>query len=280
MREYTHKVTDVIEDKTRLLDYAIGVFPLLPTKSSVKKAIKRRELWIDNVQGYSGDYIRQGMTIYHRIPQEEVAELIDIDIAYEDDFLLIVNKPPGILSSGQGKVSIQKALIQRQWDSIIEDAYLFPKLIHRLDRDTSGLLIAAKTKSTHLALSQMLEAHAIKKKYAAIVEGCPKSPLWIDDPIDGQEAMTNITSVKKLQTKDTTSLCTIELVTGRTHQIRVHMKGIGHPIVGDHIYNKEGISFGRGLFLQASSIRFNHPETSDIIEVEVPLHKKFEKYKR
>lgn len=274
---YKHTVVK-LTDHTRLSDYLTGVFPLLTTRKSIKKAISRKEIFVDGEIGYSGDYVRLGQLIEHRKTIEEIfSSIFTLHILYEDEYVIVVNKPPGIKTSGQGAATIEKALIAYGNNSNQEDALLSPQLIHRLDRDTCGVLIAAKTKSALDHLSLLMTEKNIRKEYIAIVEGNPIQK-YIDTDIDDKPALTEILSSKILQTKDQASFVKIKLHTGRTHQIRIHLERIGCPIVGDQIYNASGLTFGRGLFLQAIKVEFIHPFKNEIITIECNPHKKFLKY--
>lgn len=275
---FEHIVEITPEEKTRLSDYLTGIFPLLTTRKSIKKALSRKEIFVDGNTGYSGDYVLEGQIIEHRKTIEEVpSSIFTLHVLFEDEYVIVANKPPGIKTSGQGSATIEKALIAYGNNSSQVDALLSPQLIHRLDRDTCGVLIAAKTKSALDHLSEQMTNKKISKEYIAIVEGNPDQ-RFIDLDIDNKSALTEIISTETLHTKDQTSLIRINLHTGRTHQIRKHLKAIGCPIVGDQIYNENGVSFGRGLFLQAIKIDFLHPFNNEIISVVSQPHKKFLKY--
>jgi len=125
----------------------------------------------------------------------------------------------------------------------------------------------------------MIEQNQLTKEYSLIVEGHFDQEIkYLDDDIDEKSAKTEVLSVQYLDTKDSSSYIRVRLHTGRTHQIRKHFSGCGHPIIGDDLYNKDGLSFGRGLFLMSDNLEFLHPITKKHIEVKVVLHNKFLKY--
>ena len=278
-RHFSHTVPSELHGQHRLSRYIVGKFPFLETGSAAKKAIKKKEIRINGRVGASGDWVIAGAKLEY-ISQFEEHLQIDpaINIVYEDDHLLILNKPPGLLSSGNSNKSLQSML--RSYPSTDKEGALFyPYLIHRLDRQTCGLIIAARTIDARRRLGKMVEHHKIVKEYSLIVEGhLGVNMKFIEERIDDKEAKTEVLSITHLPTKDASSYIRVRLHSGRTHQIRRHFLSIGHPIVGDDIYNKDGLSFGRGLFLMADYLEFEHPAAGEQIELKVDLHAKFSKY--
>ena len=213
-------------------------------------------------------------------------ENIPIDIVYEDEDMLIINKESGMVvhpAPGHYTGTLVNALLYK-FD--LEGDSIRPGIVHRLDKDTSGLMMVAKNEKMHDILSKMIKDKEVKRCYVALVEGIINHDTGtIDAPIgrdkydrqkqaideNGKEAITHFKVVKKY--KDAT-LVECKLETGRTHQIRVHMKYIGHPIVNDPVYNKKS-SNSFGQMLHSKSIEFIHPKTKEKIFFEVEPPKEF-----
>jgi len=238
-KKYNHIVEKVDANNCRLRNYALGLFPLLETNSAVKKAINRKELLVNDKVGETGTILKNGDVLTF-IPQSLTIATdtrYNLAIVFEDDHLLILNKPPGLLSSGNNRISLQSMLKQHESSSDISDLP-FPYLIHRLDRATSGLIIAAKSISARRRFDEMLQNNEIEKEYALICEGVlAESDRFYESMIDNKVAKTEVLSALPLSTKDKTSLVRVKLHTGRTHQIRKHFHEAEHPLVGDAIYN-------------------------------------------
>jgi 23S rRNA pseudouridine1911/1915/1917 synthase len=214
-------------------------------------------------------------------------ENIPLHILYEDDHLIAVNKPAGmVVHPGPGN-----------WSSTFVNALLFhcsnlpgsntirPGIVHRLDKETSGVLLAAKTVHAHVALTDMFASRTIKKTYHAVCVGVPKE-LEITAPIGRHPANRKLMAVvseggrsahtilKMLHTHGEISTLEIDLKTGRTHQIRVHLKHIGNPVLGDRVYGIDHINKRFGIsrqLLHSSSLHFFHPITGEKKEIVAPL---------
>ncbi len=226
--------------------------------------------------------------------QKEVRpQALPLDIVYEDDDLLIVNKAAGMVvhpAPGHYDDTLVNALLARypalQGSMAVEDD-IRPGIVHRLDRDTSGLLIVAKNAHTQAALVRQMQRHEVVKRYLALVEGVVSLDQGsIDAPIGRnprhrqQMAITSIdsrearTHFRVLTRFNHHSLLLLQLETGRTHQIRVHLQAIGHPVFGDSVYGPDHIPRGISLqrqFLHAYQLSFFHPSTGNIMEFEAPL---------
>jgi len=226
--------------------------------------------------------------------QKEVRpQALPLDIVYEDDDLLIVNKAAGMVvhpAPGHYDDTLVNALLARypalQGSMAVEDD-IRPGIVHRLDRDTSGLLIVAKNAHTQAALVRQMQRHEVVKRYLALVEGIVSLDQGsIDAPIgrnprhrqqmaitsiDSREARTHFRVLRRFNHH---TLLLLQLETGRTHQIRVHLQAIGHPVFGDSVYGPGRIPRGISLqrqFLHAYQLSFFHPSTGNIMEFEVPL---------
>ena len=214
-------------------------------------------------------------------------EEIPLDVVFEDEHLIVINKPPGLVvhpAPGHWKGTFVNALLFHCKGLERTEKDLRPGIVHRLDKDTSGLLVAAKTAASHRKLVEAFASRAVFKEYEAIVSGHP-APQTIDKPIGrdpkdrkkmaalesgGKHARTEI---KPLQTFKEFSLISARLHTGRTHQIRVHLKAIGHPIVGDILYGFKALNVrlaAKRQMLHAKRLKFQHPLTGRLLEFEVP----------
>ncbi len=221
-------------------------------------------------------------------------ENIPLDIVYEDDDVIVVNKPQGMVvhpSAGHPNHTLVNALLFHSPLSTINGQYR-PGIVHRIDKDTSGLLMVAKNDDAHRALSEQLKAKKNLRKYVALVHGRIKENTGvINAPIGRspkdrkkQAVVANgrpaITHFKVLERFADYTLVSCRLETGRTHQIRVHMQYIGHPLVGDPLYGPKKTIHGNGQFLHAQELGFEHPRTHELMIFSAPLPEVFEKILR
>ncbi len=222
-------------------------------------------------------------------PLEVVAQNIPLDIVYEDSDLLVVNKPKGMVvhpAAGNEDGTLVNALLYHCGDSLSGiNGVIRPGIVHRIDKDTSGLLIVAKNDVAHRSLAEQIKAHSFTREYRAVVYGRIKADGTVDAPIArhpqerkrmavvrspaAREAVTHYFVVRHFT--GFTQL-RLRLETGRTHQIRVHMAYIGHPVAGDPVYGpKKVITSLGGQCLHAGLIGFVHPRTGQYMEFEAPL---------
>lgn len=251
-----------------------------------KKVIVNNETVSANYKIKMGDLIEVNDDLNYEINIEK--ENIPLDIVYEDDYLLIVNKESGMVTHpapGHYTKTLVNALLYKFDISSTTD--IRPGIVHRLDKDTSGLMVVAKNEKTHEKLSEMIKNKEVKRHYIALVEGVIQHETGtIDAPIgrdqydrqkmavtdiNGKDSITHFKVLKRYKDK-TLVECILE--TGRTHQIRVHMKYINHPVVNDPIYNKKK-SDDFGQMLHSKSIEFIHPITKKEIYFEVEPPKEF-----
>ena len=222
------------------------------------------------------------------------AQEIPIDIIYEDKDIIVINKPKGMVvhpANGNPDGTLVNAIMAICKDSLSGiGGEIRPGIVHRLDKDTSGLLIVAKNDMAHVKMSEQIKNHEVKKTYIALVRGIVKeNEATIDMPIgrsnsdrkkmavtkNGKNAVTHI---KVLKRYDKYTLLEINIETGRTHQIRVHLAHIGYPVIGDYIYSNGKNEFGIvGQCLHAKSLEFKHPITGRDMKLEAPLPEYFEK---
>ena len=227
-------------------------------------------------------------------PIELIAEDLNLEIVYEDQDVAVVNKPSGMVvhpSLGHGRGTLVNGLMYRIKDLSGINGERRPGIVHRIDKDTSGLLMVAKNDKAHESLSEQLKAKTVKREYVALVHGVIDHHLGkIDAPIgrDAKDRMRHeviengkdaITHFEVLQRFADYTLVKCRLETGRTHQIRVHMRYIGHSLVGDPLYGpRKTNKTDFGQFLHAKSIGFDHPVTGEFMEFEADLPAPFTHY--
>ncbi len=220
------------------------------------------------------------------------AQNIPLEVLYEDNDIIVVNKPKGMVvhpANGNPDGTLVNAIMAICKDSLSGiGGEIRPGIVHRLDKNTSGAIIIAKNDKAHIALSNQLKNHEIKKTYFALVRGIVKeSNATINMPIarskndrkkmavdkNGKEAITHF---KVLERFDDCTLLEVNIETGRTHQIRVHLSHIGYPIIGDDVYSNGKNRWNvKGQCLHAKSLDFKHPITGKQIHIEAPLPKYF-----
>ncbi|MGY5848293.1 RluA family pseudouridine synthase [Salegentibacter sp. HM20] len=267
----------------RLQEYAVSIFTHTPTRSAVKKAIKRGQILLEGEPGQTGDWIEPGQTLQFCEPEitKKIFKL-DLKVVFEDDFLAVVFKPEGIPSSGNYFRSLENALAYNLKSTSAEDALPFPQVVHRLDKPTSGLVIAAKTGAALRGLNSAFEAKEIEKTYFALVEGIISNRQIINRTLEGKISETGLKPLLNfVENSGFLSLLELNPKTGRTHQLRKHLSGLGHPILGDLEYGSRQFDYEKkpGIFLTASALKFHHPITSEVINLSAGLPRKFRKFK-
>ncbi|PRX52168.1 RluA family pseudouridine synthase [Salegentibacter salegens] len=279
----TH-IVPAITEKIRLQEYAVSIFASLPTKSSLKKALKKELILLDGQPAKTSDWIKEGQKIEFLEPEEQNKKVfsLKLEIIFEDEFLAVIHKPAGIPTSGNYFKTVENALAFNLKKSTVKDALPSPLPVHRLDNPTSGILLIAKSKAAQVALNRLFEEKEIQKSYQALVLGTLPTSVTLNDRIEEKEAETSIEVLEHFLLKNENfSLVKAFPKTGRTHQIRIHLSTHGNPIVGDKIYGKtsEFIKKG-GLFLAATGLEFQHPVTKENMAFELSLPKKFVEFKR
>lgn len=259
----THIVPEGISG-IRFSDYAQNIFNSFPTKSGIKKAIKRGELLVGGNIYEAGRWVKPGQRIDHVDLQTKPPKSyhLSLDVVYEDEYIAVINKPAGIVVSGNQFRSIVNALRYNLKPSKEKDVLKWAMPVHRLDYQTSGLLLVAKTTKARIELGKQFENKEIKKRYKAIVIGRIQKSGRIDQEIEGKKAITEFTAIHSVPSLKNKYLSLVDLypLTGRTHQLRIHMADYGFPILGDNIYGTEGMILrGKGLFLCAVELSFKHP---------------------
>ena len=224
------------------------------------------------------------------------AQNIPLEVIHEDEDIIVINKPKGMVvhpANGNPDGTLVNAVMAICKDSLSGiGGEIRPGIVHRLDKDTSGIIIVAKNDKAHINLSEQIKEHKVKKTYIALVRGIVKeNEATIDMPIgrsktdrkkmtvreDGKNAVTNFKVLERFY-EDNCTLLEVKIETGRTHQIRVHLSHIGYPIVGDYVYsngkNKWGI---KGQCLHAKSLKFRHPVTGKNMKIEAELPEYFKR---
>ena len=249
----TH-IAEISLETKRLQDYGVGVFKRITTKSALKKAIKKEMVFVDGKVASTATFIKGGERIEYRYSADNNLETrlkLNLNVIYEDDFLAVINKPAGILVSGNGFKTVANALSQNLKTSPIFDA-VPPQPVHRLDYATTGCLLVGKTNTSIIALNQLFESKKIYKIYYAVTIGRMKPSGTIDLPIDGKTA---ISTFQVLETIASQRFNFLNLV-----KLRKHLLAIGNPILGDATYFlKDLLLTGKGLYLHAHSLEFIHP---------------------
>jgi len=275
----SHLVPEQAEAQ-RLADYAKDIFVHYPTKTSIKKAIKKQQVWVNKEIGSTATWIKGGETIRIQLPENrqlKVMPTLDLKVLHEDEQLVILEKPAGVQVSGNRFVTIANALPEHISPSKAADACT-PWPVHRLDYGTTGVLVIAKTSSSLRSLSEQFQKHSIQKTYYAIGIGQMEQAGSIDFPIDDKAAYTTFAVDQTVPSKRFGQLNLVRLQpkTGRRHQLRKHLAELGHPILGDQVYGKEGLVLkGKGIYLHAHAISCRHPSDAQEVTYRSPLPKKF-----
>lgn len=265
------------------------------SRSQVQQWIKDGDITVNGKKEKANYRLQTGDLVEIEVPEPELPDIepedLHLDIYYEDADVLVVNKPKGMVvhpSNGHFTGTLVNGLMYHCKDLSGINGVLRPGIVHRIDKDTSGLLMVAKNDYAHEKLAAQLSEKTVTRKYFALVHGnTPHEAGTIDAPIgrdpadrqrmavvdNGKDAVTHF---RVLERFDRFTFIECRLETGRTHQIRVHMKYIGHPLAGDPKYGpKKTIDFG-GQALHAGVLGFRHPRTGETLTFEAPLPNDFE----
>lgn len=266
------------------------------SRTNVKRLIENDNILVNNSSQKISYKVQVGDEISIVIPEAKEIELkpqdIKVDIVYEDDSIIVVNKPKGMVvhpAIGNPDGTLVNAIMNICKDSLSGiGGEIRPGIVHRLDKDTTGLLIIAKNDKAHVNLSEQIKNREVKKIYIALVRGIiPENEATINMPIgrstkdrkkmavvkNGKEAVTHFKVLNRFKNY---TLLEIKIDTGRTHQIRVHISEIGYPVVGDMVYSNGKNEFGiQGQMLHAKSLDFKHPITGKQMHLEAELPKYF-----
>ena len=284
----------VVEMQNGRLDKACSEIFSDYSRSQIKQLLDGGNITVNGKTEKAKYKVKSGDVIRLEEPETKTLELrpenIPLDIVYEDDDVIVINKPQGMVvhpAPGHDDHTLVNALLYHCPLSTINGTFR-PGIVHRIDKDTSGLLMVAKNDKAHRFLAEQLKDKTNIREYVAVVHGrIAEDEGTINAPIgrslkdrkkqavvkDGRNAVTHFEVLKRY--RDYTLVkCILE--TGRTHQIRVHMKYIGHPLVGDPLYGPKKTIKGNGQFLHAGKLGFVHPTTGKLLIFEAPLPKIFQ----
>ena len=288
-----HIITVDTENAGERIDKLVFVKCELLSRSAAQKLIDDGNVKVGSVVVTKNYKVKNGDIITVQIPQakplEVTAENIPLDVRYEDDDLLVVNKPKGMVvhpAAGNYEGTLVNALLYHCKGSLSGiNGVIRPGIVHRIDKDTSGLLIVAKNDFAHINLAEQIKYHTFTREYQSVVYGKMKAPEGKVDapigrhPVDRKKMTVTeknsknaVTYYRVIEEFDNFTHLRLKLETGRTHQIRVHMSYLGHPVAGDPVYGpKKVIEYLGGQCLHAGLIGFKHPRDGRYIEVESEL---------
>ncbi|WP_059052200.1 RluA family pseudouridine synthase [Paenibacillus senegalimassiliensis] len=284
-------VVSPAEAKERIDKYVKQQLGEEVSRSQIQLWIEAGNLIVNGASVKANYKLASGDVICLTVPEAEATEIepqdIPLDIYYEDRDVIVVNKQRGMVvhpAPGHGSGTLVNALMFHCHDLSGINGELRPGIVHRIDKDTSGLIMAAKNDKAHASLASQLKAHSVTRKYFALVHGnVSHDQGTVDAPIgrdphdrkmytvierNSKQAVTHFHVVERFGDY---TLLELKLETGRTHQIRVHMKFIGHPLVGDPLYGRsKGIKMN-GQALHAAVLGFEHPEDARYLEYSAPI---------
>lgn len=269
------------------------------SRSRIQGILKNGGVMVNGSTVKANYKVSAGDVIEFQIPEDREPDIepenIPLDIIYEDEDVLVVNKPKGMVvhpSAGHYSGTLVNAIMYHCKDSLSGiNGVLRPGIVHRIDMDTTGLLVVCKNDAAHNFIAEQLSVHSITRKYRAIVyHGMKEESGTVDAPIgrhpvDRKKMAVNhkngkpaVTHYKVLEKIGSFTYIECQLETGRTHQIRVHMASINHPLLGDAVYGPRDSSYHlQGQVLHAMTLGFIHPRTGQYMEFEAPLPEYFEK---
>lgn len=293
------------EEKNQRIDAYLAKKYEDMSRVAVKRLIDEEKILVNNKKTKASYKVQENdeITIEEEKPKEiELkAQNIPLEILYEDNDIIVVNKPKGMVvhpANGNPDGTLVNAVMAICHDSLSGiGGEIRPGIVHRLDKDTSGVIVVAKNDKAHINLSEQIKNHEVEKTYLALVKGFVKeNEATINMPIgrstsnrkkmavtkSGKQAITHFKVIKRYKThKQDYALLEVKIETGRTHQIRVHLSQIGYPIVGDSTYSNGKNEWGiEGQCLHAKSLKFKHPITGKEMYIEAKLPQYYEELLR
>ncbi len=273
----------------RRLDAVVGSLEEVGSRAEAQRLIDAGRVTVDREPRPKRHLLAVGQVLVVRPTPMPESTLVPADVPmtvrYEDEHLLVVDKPAGVVthpSAGHPEGTLVHGLLAHAIRGGQDPTR--PGIVHRLDRDTSGLLVVARSERAHRRLQRALRDRDVERHYLALVHGATPPALTVDRPIgrdrrvrtrmaiDDAEGRPAVTHVRRLEDLGRFTLADVRLETGRTHQIRVHLDSVGHPVVGDRVYGRRQETLGlERQFLHAARLAFPHPETGVPIEIESPL---------
>ncbi len=286
------------DQESERLDKVLSLWNPDMSRSFFQKLIKDGQILVNGISRKANYRVEEGDAISVTIPKAQEIEImpenIPLDILYEDTDILIVNKPKGMVvhpAAGHFSGTLVNAVMYHCKDSLSGiNGKIRPGIVHRIDMDTTGALIICKNDNAHIKIAEQIKAHSVTRRYLGIVKGIVAQDSGIINgpigrhPIDRKKMSINerngkraVTHYRVLQRFSSHTYLEFELETGRTHQIRVHMASIGHPLLGDSVYGNGKNSWKlQGQTLHAAVIGFLHPSTGKYLEVAAPLPEYFQ----
>lgn len=286
----------IVQGEAERLDKYISKQKVEISRAMIQKLIEDNQILVNDKPQKASYKVQTGDEIIINIPEVKETDLksqdIPLDVIYEDDDILVVNKPKGMVvhpAVGNPDGTLVNAVMAHCKGKLSGiGGELRPGIVHRLDKDTSGLIIVAKNDKAHINLSEQIQNREVKKVYLALVRGViPENEATINMPIArstkdrkkmavDKKGKVAITHFKVLERFKKYTYLEVAIETGRTHQIRVHMAEIGHPVVGDYTYSNGKNEFNiQGQMLHAKSLEFKHPITGKQMHLEAPLPEYF-----
>lgn len=291
MEEFTNSVIDQEQARQRLDLFLTKVCPEL-TRTYIQKLIEDGQVQVNHNNSKANYKLKEGDLVELQVPAPEALEAtpedIPLEVLYEDRDVIVVNKPQGMVvhpAHGHYTGTLVNALLFHCRDLSGINGIMRPGIVHRIDKDTSGVIMAAKNDQAHLSLAEQIKEHTVTRLYKALVHGHIKEETGLVDAPIGRDEIDRkkmavtlknskeaITRYRVIERFSNFTLVEAKLETGRTHQIRVHMAYLGYPVVGDPVYGPKKAPFKlAGQLLHAEVLGFKHPRTQEYLEFSAPL---------